>query len=150
MKNVLSIIFLLPLIIIGCNSRPVKDGLGEGIKNQRNKVGNEKSVPIANINELEMEVNNGGLNQYFINSSGQNCFETLRLLKKTGKSKTAAILEKAISLINPQNIREAEFVEKLRQNKVEELYDEKISSKLNVLDQEFYKYPDGSLEQKFK
>lgn len=96
--------------------------------------------------KLEMEVNNGGLKQYFINSSGQNCYETLRLLKKTGKTNTAAILEEAISLINPRNIKETEFVEKLRQNKVEELYDEEISQKMDVLDEKFYKYPDGSLK----
>jgi hypothetical protein len=91
-----------------------------------------------------MEINNGGFNQYFVNS-GQNCFETLKALKKKRKAKTAKLLESAINLINPNNISENEFVEKLRKREVKELYDEKISAELNKLDEAFYKYPDGSL-----
>jgi hypothetical protein len=128
-----------------CNTQTKIDS-HENVKQQVKGVEREKIIPVANIDELETEVNNGGLNQYFVNSSGQNCYETLRLLKKTDKANTAAILEEAISLINPRKIRETEFVEKLRQNKVEELYDEKISQKLEVLDEKFYKYPDGSLK----
>lgn len=128
-----------------CNNQSKVDS-HENVKQQKKGIEREKIILVANIDELEMEVNNGGLNQYFINSSGQNCYETLRLLKKTGKTNTAAILEEAISLINPRNIKETEFVEKLRQNKVEELYDEEISQKMDVLDKKFYKYPDGSLK----
>ena len=106
----------------------------------------EKITQKANIGELEMEVNNGGFNQYFVNS-GQNCLETLKALKKKGKTKTAKLLESAINLINPNHISESEFVEKLRKREVEELYDEKISAELNKLDEEFYKYPDGSLTE---
>lgn len=107
----------------------------------------EKTTPKANIDELEMEVNNGGFNQYFINSSSQNCYETLKALKKNRKVKTAKLLENAINLINPNHISEDEFVEKLRKREVEELYDEKISAELNKLDAEFHKYPDGSLTE---
>ncbi|WP_164905499.1 DMP19 family protein [Flavobacterium sufflavum] len=107
----------------------------------------EKVIPKANIEELEMEVNNGGFNQYFINSSGQNCYETLKALKKNGKVKTAKLLENAINIINPNHIPEKEFVEKLRKNEVEELYDEKIDAELNKLDTEFYKYANGSLTE---
>lgn len=128
-----------------CNNQSKVDS-HENVKQQKKGIVREKIIVVANIDELEMEVNNGGLKQYFINSSGQNCYETLRLLKKTGKTNTAAILEEAISLINPRNIKETEFVEKLRQNKVEELYDEEISQKMDVLDKKFYKYPDGSLK----
>lgn len=128
-----------------CNNQSKVDS-HENVKQRKKGIEREKIILVANIDELEMEVNNGGLNQYFINSSGQNCYETLRLLKKTGKTNTAAILEEAISLINPRNIKETEFVEKLRQNKVEELYDEEISQKMDVLDKKFYKYPDGSLK----
>lgn len=105
-------------------------------------------IPKANIDELEMEVNNGGFNQYFINSSGQNCYETLKALKKNGKLKTAKLLEKAIILINPNKISEKEFIEKLSKNEVEELYNEKISTELEKLDAEIYKYLDGTLTKK--
>ena len=107
----------------------------------------EKLNPKANIEELEMEVNNGGFNQYFINS-GQNCYETLKALKKNGKVGTAKLLENAISLINPNHISEKKFIEKLRKNEVDELYDDKIREELNKLDTEFYKYKDGTLTEK--
>ena len=106
----------------------------------------EKLNPKSNIEELEIEVNNGGFNQYFINS-GQNCYETLKALKKNGKVETAKLLESAINLINPNHISENDFVEKLRKREVEELYNDKISAKLNKLDAEFYKYKDGSLTE---
>lgn len=106
----------------------------------------EKNKQKANIRELEMEINNGGFNQYFFNSSGQNCFATLKELQKRGKIKTAKILEKAISLINPKNLSQEELIEKLKKREVEELDDEKISLELEKLDNEFYKYPDGALE----
>lgn len=103
-------------------------------------------LPKADIDELEMEINNGGFNQYFINSSSLNSFETLRLLEKTGKINTANLMKKAFALINPKKLDESTFLEKLRKREVEELYDKSINEKLSVLDQEFYKYPDGSLK----
>jgi hypothetical protein len=116
----------------------------ENIKNQLKEPEVKKLNPGADITELEMEVNNGGFNQYFINS-GQNCYETLKALKKNGKVETAKLLESAIKLINPNHISENIFVEKLGKREVEELYNDKISAKLNKLDAEFYKYKDGSL-----
>lgn len=116
----------------------------ENVKKELKGTEIAKENPKANIDELEMEVNNGGFNQYFLNS-GQNCFETLKALKKNGKAKTAKLLESAINLINPNQISETEFIEKLRKREVEELYDEKINAELNKLDEAFYKYPDGSL-----
>jgi hypothetical protein len=52
--------------------------------------------PKANIEELEMEVNNGGFNQYFINS-GQNCYETLKELKRNKKMKLLKYWKKQLS-----------------------------------------------------
>ena len=118
----------------------------ENVKNQLKGTEVEKLNPKADIRELEMEVNNGGFNQYFINS-GQNCYETLKALKKDGKVETAKLLESAINLINPNHISENDFVEKLRKREVEELYNDKISAKLNKLDAEFYKYKDRSLTE---
>lgn len=100
--------------------------------------------PKADIEELEMEVNNGGLNQYFLNA-GHNCFETLRELRKTKKFKTAAVLQKAIVLVNPSKLPEKALIEKLQKRAVDELFNEQVSDQLNKLDEEFYKYPDGAL-----
>ncbi|RXM47701.1 DUF4375 domain-containing protein [Flavobacterium sp. YO12] len=112
-----------------------------------NKEKTNISKPTANIEELEMEVNNGGFNQYFFNSSGQNCFETLKSLKKNKKFKTAKILESAINLINPKKLSNEDLIKKLRNREVEELNNEKINTKLELLDLEFYKYPDGNLQE---
>ena len=147
-KHLIIQLILLIFVFSSCAQKsPSENGKVDTYENVKQKLkGNEveKVNPKANIDELEMEVNNGGFNQYFINS-GQNCFETLKALKKNGKSKTAKLLESAINLINPNHISENEFVEKLRKREVGELNDEKISAELNELDEAFYKYPDGSL-----
>lgn len=117
----------------------------EKVKDELKKSVNSRLKPSANIGELEREVNNGGLNQYFFNSSGQNCFETMRALKRTGKMETAKILERAINLINPENLTEEEIIEKLREHSVLELDDDKTNEKLDSLDELFYEYPDGAL-----
>jgi superoxide dismutase len=146
MKHFIKIqFFLLLLSLSSCaqknSSESGKVNTYENIKNKLKEPAVEKQNPKADISELEMEVNNGGFNQYFINS-GQNCYETLKALKKNGKVETAKLLESAIKLINPNHISENIFVEKLRKREVEELYNDKISAKL---DAEFYKYKDGSL-----
>ena len=142
-------LFLLffSFFVWGCAERKkqLKVDTAENLRKELKQVENEKIVPSANVSELEREVNNGGLSQYFFNSSGQNCFETLRMLQRTGKTKTAAILETAIKAINPNNLSENEFIEKLRRRQVIELDDDKVNSKLDSLDNEFYKYPDGDL-----
>jgi|SRR5664279_383486 len=45
---------------------------------------------------LEREVNNGGFEQYFRNSSGDNAHETILSLNAIGAYKTADILQQAI------------------------------------------------------
>jgi hypothetical protein len=45
---------------------------------------------------LEREVNNGGFNQYFINSSGDFAHETINSLRTIGANHTADILQSAI------------------------------------------------------
>ena len=136
------------MLILGCsnNSKHIKIGTAEQLRKELRGMENEKITPIANISELEMEVNNGGFSQYFFNSSGQNCFETLRLLKSTGKTKTADLLEQAILLINPDKLSEPDLLEKIRKREVDELDNATVNTKLNSLDNEFFKYPDGPLQ----
>ena len=151
MKHLIKIqLLLLLLTFSNCaqknSSESGKVDTYENVKNQLKGTEVEKLNPKADIRELEMEVNNGGFNQYFINS-GQNCYETLKALKKNGKVETAKLLESAINLINPNHISENDLIEKLRKREVEELYDDKIDAELNKLDDEFYKYKDGSLTE---
>ena len=138
---------LFGILFFSCanDSKHLKIGTADELRKELKGVENEKITPSANIGELEAEVNNGGLNQYFFNSSGQNCFETLRLLKNTGKIKTAAILEQAIITIDPNKLSEEKLIEKLRKREVEGLDNDSINAKLDSLDNEFFKYPDGEL-----
>jgi hypothetical protein len=142
-----SLLLFFSFSVLGCAEREkqLKVDTADNVRKELKQVENEKVVPSANVSELEREVNNGGLNQYFFNSSGQNCFETLRMLKRTGKTKTAALLEAAIKAINPGNLPENELIENLRRRQVIELDDDKVNAKLDSLDNEFYKYPDGDL-----
>ena len=75
---------------------------------------------------LEREVNNGGFDQYFCNSAGENAHETVTSLKAIGANKTADILQRAINLVL-QIIEQAKEVP-------EEIWDD--------FDREFYSYQD--------
>jgi hypothetical protein len=132
-------LFIFPILfIISCHSREMKVDSYENLKKELKGQELEKTTPHAAPDEFESEVNNGGLNQYFFNSSGQDCFETIRYFKKAGKAKEAQILEDAINLINPKKLSENELLEKLRMRMVDELDDSVINQKLNKLDNEFY------------
>lgn len=104
-----------------------------------------RGKPKANIELLVAEVGNGGFNQYFFNSSGVDCFETLRALKSQGKIKSAEILQQAINQINPDNLPESQLIDKIRKREVAELDDEKVNDALYKLDLLFYTKPDGPL-----
>lgn len=87
---------------------------------------------------LEREINNGGFNQYFCNSSGDNAHETILSLKAIGADKTADILQKAIDQFPNKTVpkdrdERTELVEQ-----IEEVADEVWSD----LDQKFYEYED--------
>jgi Domain of unknown function (DUF4375) len=127
------------LFVISCHDRERKIDSYENIRKSLKGVEQEKTDPIADPGGFESEVNNGGLNQYFFNASGQNCFATLRYFKQTGKSEEAKILEEAINCINPKKLPEKELIEKLRKRTVDELDDSVINNKLDKLDAEFYK-----------
>ena len=87
---------------------------------------------------LEREINNGGFNQYFINSSGDNAHETILSLKAIGANKTADILQEAINqfpdkIVPKDRDERTEIVEE-----IEEIADEVWDD----LDQKFYEYED--------
>jgi len=50
---------------------------------------------------LEAEVNNGGFEQFFINSAGDNALETPGALREIGATRTAAMAEEANSVFGP-------------------------------------------------
>jgi hypothetical protein len=90
------------------------------------------------VDNLEMEVNNGGINQFFYNSSGAYAHETLEALKKIKAYEMAAILEEGISLwpdkkVPKSEIERREFLVKSGEH---------IDTIIHKLDERYYKYPD--------
>lgn len=56
---------------------------------------NSSQQVVIIIENLEHEINNGGFNQFYFNSSGNYANETIERLKKIGTNKTSEIVEKA-------------------------------------------------------
>ena len=91
------------------------------------------------VENLEREVNNGGLHQFFWNSSGNYAHETVEALKTIKANKTADLLTKA----NATFPNEAVPKNRMERQETQLLYEKKIEPELEKLDQEFYKYPDN-------
>ena len=94
---------------------------------------------IATVWRVEAEVNNGGFDQFFFNSSGDTVFYAEAALESIGAKKMAKIVARANAVFGadgPPRDRD------LRQERLLAL-SESVSSKLNALDNEFYKYPDA-------
>ncbi|MEP6612841.1 MAG: DMP19 family protein [Mucilaginibacter sp.] len=88
--------------------------------------------------ELEREVNNGGFDQYFSNSSGMYADETIKTLKLIGADKTAKILEAAIEPFPNKTVPvdrdlRQQILDKIRENS-EALWE--------VLTEQFFLYED--------
>lgn len=85
---------------------------------------------------LEREINNGGFNQYFINSSGDFAHETINALKLISADKTANILQEAIDQFPNKKVpkdrdERIEIVEQIEE-KADEIWEE--------LDGRFFEY----------
>ncbi|HMC84595.1 MAG TPA: DMP19 family protein [Chitinophagaceae bacterium] len=87
---------------------------------------------------LEREINNGGFEQYFRNSSGDNAHETILSLKAIGAYKTADILQQAIDQFPNKQ------VSKVREERIKsiEQIEEVVNEVWNKLGQKFFKYED--------
>jgi hypothetical protein len=88
------------------------------------------------IEDLEREVNNGGFEQYFFNSSGNYTIETINALKIIGSEIFLNLLEKAVKTF-PNGI-----VPKDRNERQKVLLDIRdINEEIWIdLDRQFYKY----------
>jgi len=84
---------------------------------------------------LEAEVNNGGFNQYFWNSSGELANEALAGLVMIGAADHSTLLEEAIEIRK----REEQTMQELERKGTEEAFVESYKlTALNDLDQRFY------------
>ena len=96
--------------------------------------------------ELEAEVNNGGFDQYFINSSGDHASEVVESLEAIGAVQAAAIAQKAISIAFGNSLPQED--ESARNSVMRALPEEKLEE-LSGCDSEFYLYPDNLTELLF-
>lgn len=87
---------------------------------------------------LEREINNGGFNQYFFNSSGDFANLTIQSLRTIGANTTADILQKAIDQFPDKKVP-LDWTE--RQEILEQIQDT-ADPVWEELDQKFYEYAD--------
>jgi len=92
---------------------------------------------------VEAEVNNGGFNQYFWNSSGEFAIEAIEGFKEIGAIRNAKLMEKAVTIA----IKEMPEMKKFHKQGTLEAFSESYKhTKLNDLDDEFYKYEENLSE----
>lgn len=87
------------------------------------------------LRKLQGEVNNGGYDQYFFNSSGYYVFETIQYLKTIKAENTRKLTEKALGLVNKENLEKEEFKEQQINRQID--YDD-VCDELDELDSKFY------------
>ncbi|MBQ4467231.1 MAG: DUF4300 family protein [Firmicutes bacterium] len=96
---------------------------------------NEYEKTVFLVEELQDEVNNGGFDQYFINSSGDHWVDAIEACKEIGAVKTADLLEKASKAYGVEIPLDYD----LRQDMMSELpEDGDYWDKLDELDSIFY------------
>lgn len=87
---------------------------------------------------LEREVNNGGFNQYFLNSCGDFAHETIKSLRTIGANHTADILQSAIDEFPDKNVPN----DRDERTDIVEQIEETANEKWEDLDQKFFEYKD--------
>lgn len=105
--------------------------------NDFGKLTNQQKLFYLNQN-LEREINNGGFNQYFCNSSGNSADKTILSLKEIGADNTAEILQKAIDQFPNKTVLKDRDERTAKVEQIEEVAD----AIWDDLDQKFYKYED--------
>ena len=88
---------------------------------------------------LEGEVNNGGFDQYFSNSSGEHARDALTALRTIGASSAFDIAQAAFALFGPSG-PSTDWETRRRQL---ESFDEATAMRLLALDRAFQDYPDN-------
>jgi len=114
----------------------------EVVKNDYGKI---KKLPVGfqyiyAIWLLELEVNNGGFNQFFYNSSGKFSDEAYNGCVAIGAYKTAEIMKKAINIM----IEEKELqLDAKKKGTVKEFIDSYKETRLEECDVAFFKYSEN-------
>jgi len=87
---------------------------------------------------LEREVNNGGFNNYFLNSAGNFAHETIKSLQAIGANHTSKLLQQAMDEF-PAN--KVPIDRSIRQKLVME-FPKEVKDKWHNLDNNFFEYKD--------
>jgi hypothetical protein len=99
------------------------------------------SLPQRNFyfNQIwEMEVNGGGINQYFFNSSGKYAHQTVEALKAVGAEANAKILQEAIGKFPDKTVPQDDG----KRQDVLEVIEDNDDEAFEELDRKFYEYPE--------
>ncbi|NJK97501.1 MAG: DMP19 family protein [Bacteroidales bacterium] len=99
---------------------------------------NESQKTFIIIENLEREINNGGFNQFYYNSSGDFSHETIDALIKIGANKTAEIVTKANSQFPDNKVPK----DRTERQVILEQIEEKANEIWESCDNDFYKYED--------
>ncbi|WP_251813130.1 DMP19 family protein, partial [Alkalimarinus sediminis] len=94
---------------------------------------------VALILDLEGQVNNGGFDQYYFNSYGDNAAEAVMALRAIGANSVAKMLVESFSVFPNSKPSPDRWVRQAQLEKIGESGNEKLSK----LDDQFYEYPDN-------
>jgi len=96
--------------------------------------------------EVEREVNNGGFDQFFFNSSGNLSNEIVKAFKSIGADTTAKICQTAIDVFNGEVP-----IERGKRHTImlEELNQDESGRAWNNCDSDFYRCPDNLADLKY-
>lgn len=100
---------------------------------------NESQKTFITIESLEREINNGGFNQFYFNSSGDFSHESINALIKIGANKTAEIVKKANSQFPDKKVPK----DRTERQEILEQIEDKADEIWEICDTDFYKYEDN-------
>lgn len=100
---------------------------------------NDAEKTFLYVEILEAEINNGGFDQFFFNSSGDYANETLEALKKIGAIKTVKIVEEAYKNFPKNPIPKNNTIRR----EILENINEQTSEKWTQLEDKFYLYEEN-------
>lgn len=89
--------------------------------------------------ELESQVNNGGFEQFFSAVDGDSANSAPQALRAIGAHACAGIVERALRVVSPHALPREQS---LREDLIDQL-DQDAQDALEMLDQEFFAYPDN-------
>jgi hypothetical protein len=87
---------------------------------------------------LDLEIHNGGYDQYFTNSSSDYANQLVSALRHIGAYRAAELSASAIQIIFPGNIVPVNRSERFDQIRLAEKRDPDARGKLHLLDKQFY------------